>query len=162
MKFRENTKRTVRIKYLPFNYKGVDLFLPMVNVCLKHKGHDVPSLALIDSGATSTFIPLSIAQLLELELRNLNSNVAGAGGSFQSYSANIEKISVIKGTTILAEFNHALVRIPSKKEGIPFVILGRDSIFFRYDIKFQENKQQLQLVRMQKNNYTVNKINDLQ
>ncbi len=150
MNYRKNDKRTVRIKYMPFNYKGVNRFLPMVHICLKHNGYDIPSIALIDSGATSTFIPLSLAELLEIELKNPNNNVSGAGGSFQSYITPIERISVIKGTTALTEFENITVRIPSEKDGIPFVVLGRDSIFLRFDIKFQENIQQIQLQRKQK------------
>ncbi len=151
MKIRKNTKRSVRIKYILFNHKGIDRYLPMVNVCLKHKGHDIQSTALIDSGATSTFIPLSLAQLLELELKNSNNNVSGAGGEFQSYLTNIEEIDVIKGQILLTKFENLRVRVPTEKDGIPFVVLGRDSIFFRYNIKFQESKQQIQLQKPKRN-----------
>lgn len=147
MRFRKNSIRSIRIKYLLFNYKGVDRYLPMVHVLLKHKGIEIPSTALIDSGVTSPFIPLELARLLDIKLENPNNNVAGAGGDFQSYATFIGKLSVIKNLTTLAEFENLHIRVPAKEDGVPFVVLGRDSIFYKYDIKFQESLSQVQLLR---------------
>ncbi len=150
MKRRVNDKRDVRIKYLSFTYKGVPRRLPMVQVCLTHKGIDIPSTALIDSGATSTFIPLSLAKLLNLELKDPNNNVEGAGGSFSSYLTIVGKLTVLKINRILTDFDNLIVRVPAKDDGVPFVVLGRDSIFRKFDIKFQENLQQLHLQKIKK------------
>lgn len=151
MKFRNSTKRNVRIKYILFNYKGIDGYLPMIHVCLKHKGLDIQSTALIDSGATSTFVPLEMAKLLDITLENPNNNVSGVGGKLQSYLTSIGKISVIKGQTLLSEFTNMGIRVPTKDDGIPFIILGRDSIFLKYDIKFQESLSQIQLLKKKSN-----------
>ena len=150
MKRRVDDKRDVRMKYLSFTYKGIPRLLPMVRVCLTHKGVDIPSTALIDSGATSTFIPLSMAKLLGMELKDANNNVEGAGGSFSSYDTIIGKLTVLKVNKILTEFSNLSVRVPAKNDGIPFVVLGRDSIFRKFNIKFQENLQQIHLQKVKK------------
>ena len=150
MKHRSNDKRDIRIKYLSFTYKGGARRLPMVQVCLTHKKIDIPSTALIDSGATSTFIPLSLAKLLNLELKDSDNNVDGAGGPFSSYLTIVGKLTVLKINNVLTYFDNLEVRVPSKDDGVPFVVLGRDSIFRKFDIKFQENLQQLHLQKMKK------------
>ncbi len=70
----------------------------------------------------------------------------GPGGDFQSYFTMIGKLLVIKNQTTLAEFDNLRVRVPTKEDGVPFVVLGRDSIFFKYDIMFQESLSQIRLV----------------
>ena len=150
MNLRQNTKCNVKIKYLAYGHK-IYQYLPMVHIILSNKKENIFStIALVDSGATSTFIPLQIAELLEIELKEQNNDVSSAGGRFSSYITKINRMFIINGSTKLAKFKNPVIRVPIKDEGIPFVILGRDSIFQKFDIKFQESKQQLQLRKRKK------------
>ncbi len=145
MRTRKNIKRDTRIKYLIYKSGDMVSFLPMVNIVLTHKGICFHTVALVDSGATSTFIPLCLSKELGIELKVKNDHVTGAGGNFSAYITKIENLKVIKGQTTLTEFNNLIIRVPSKEDGIPFIILGRDSIFRRFSIRFDEHKQELHL-----------------
>ena len=50
----------------------------MVHVKLIHKKQDLKTVALIDSGATSNFLPREIAEILDLDLTKPPKNAVGA------------------------------------------------------------------------------------
>lgn len=59
---RKITKRDIRIKYLPDEVGNMIRYLPLVHIILTHKKTCIYTVALIDSGATSTFIPSNFAK----------------------------------------------------------------------------------------------------
>jgi len=144
MRYERSTK-SIRVKYLRYESNGIVRYLPMVHIVLTNDDVVLPTIGLVDSGATSTFIPLCMAQLLKLGLSEKNDDVTGAGGNFISYVTKIEKIDIVKHTKVFVSFENQIIRVPEHEDGIPFVILGRDSIFRRLTIKFEEDKQQIQL-----------------
>jgi len=99
--------------------------------------------ALIDSGATGTFAPLEFIELLGIPLPTESELTVGAGGSFNSYRIQLDLIECLKANTPFSSFRNSLVRVPTTYDIIPYVVLGRDTIFTSFDITFRENKQQI-------------------
>ena len=52
---------------------------------------------MVDSGATGTFMPLELTQVLNMTLPTNTNNAVGAGGVFHTYNMKIDCIEVIKG-----------------------------------------------------------------
>lgn len=141
---------TIRCNYISYDdpitnhvYK-----LPMVHVKLTHGSKSIKSVALVDSGATSNFLPREIAELLEISLTEPPDNAVGAGGVFKNIKSKIEKVVLVKGIdSAYDEFTNLYVLVPVLPDTLPYFILGRDSIFRRFDIKFQERQEKLTLKR---------------
>jgi len=115
--------------------------LPLVHVRIKHGGESLRTIALVDSGATCSFLPRDIADLLDVEFPSETRESVGAGGLFQTYLCEIDMIEVLKGTRICTQFKNIKVFIPVEYDAIPYAILGRDSIFLEHDITFREHRQ---------------------
>ena len=58
----------------------------------------------------------------------------------------MNRIILMKGNTVLNEISNPRIRVPVKAE-LPYVILGRDTIFKKYKIRFEENEKQLWLIQ---------------
>jgi len=136
-------KGTFTCKYLSFYDPKLkrNFRLPLVHIRLKNKDNSIRTDALVDSGATATFIPIELAEILELELPEKTSDAVGAGGTFSTYACEIDQIDVLKGTRIFCSIKNMRISIPKKLDVIPHSILGRDSIFWKNDITFRERKQ---------------------
>jgi hypothetical protein len=104
-----------------------------------NKGTSMKSFALIDSGATTSFLPKELADILSIDPIKEKISATGAGGDFTTWLGSL-KIEVIKGTSICWT-NNVIFNIPDEDKRIPYVILGRDSIFKDYDISFKENNE---------------------
>lgn len=121
------------------------VILPMVNVVLTHKGMEIKTPALIDSGATTTFVPDEIADLLGLD-KSEKSGAIGAGGDFETWLCEIDKISIMKNENVFVDLYHNVVNVPLKQDAIPYMILGRDTVFSKNDITFFENRKKIKFV----------------
>lgn len=137
--------------------------LPLIQVRLSANEKAFKTIALVDSGATASFIPRYATEVLELNQLNLldllgpgvrNADyekdeivVVGAGGSFRTYLVKIEKISLMKGQQIFAEFEECVVHVPAGSAEIPYMVLGRDSVFKEFNITFQEKKEKIVMRR---------------
>lgn len=121
-------------RYLSYESEGERFRLPMLSVRLKGPSGSFRTAALVDSGSTATFIPPEFARIIGLE-KGEESEATGAGGKFRTrlVTATIEILK--SGLVIEAE-----VHVPVKEGRIPYAILGRDTIFLRYDITFRENR----------------------
>jgi hypothetical protein len=62
----------------------------------------------------------------------------GAGGKFENTIRNVT-IQILRGRGVVAEFPDFPVYVPTEQDRIPYVVLGRDSIFRKFDITFREN-----------------------
>lgn len=147
-RFRRSSK--IRCKYLSWSNPktGKTHRLPMLHVRLANNGISFRTTALIDSGATTTFIPTEMAQALELNLNQDPDDAIGAGGTFKNIIADIQKISLVKGRdSIFDEFTDVKVFVPVKTDAIPYMVLGRDLLFKRYDIMFEELNLKVTLKR---------------
>ena len=100
--------------------------------------------ALVDSGATSTLIPKEMADLLpSLEYEEPGVEVTGAGSRFSARQAKLKRITLIKNVTPFANFVEVKVLIPDSEGILPYVILGRDFVFRRFDITFYERRRKI-------------------
>lgn len=151
MSSRFRHRSTISFSYLSY-YEPVTkerFKLPLVNVRLIHKTIAIKTIALVDSGSTSNFLPLELAEVLQLDLSNAPEDAVGAGGNFESISTIIGKCRIIKGkNAIVEEFPNLLLHIPVKAGTLPYMVLGRDSIFRRFDIRFQERNEKFILKRI--------------
>lgn len=120
----------------------------MLHVKLTHGSSSFSTVALIDSGATTTFIPTEMAEALGMNLTRPPSDAVGAGGTFSNIASELEKLSLVKGrTSIFDEFFNVRVWVPANEGTIPYMVLGRDHLFKRYDIEFEERNEKVTLTR---------------
>ena len=151
MSSRFRHRSTISFSYLSYDDPVTQgrFKLPLVNVRLIHKTRSIKTIALVDSGSTSNFLPHELAEVLQLDLSNAPEAVVGAGGNFESISTIVGKCRIIKGkNSIVEEFLNLLLHIPVKVGTLPYMVLGRDSIFRRFDIRFQERNEKLILKRI--------------
>ena len=71
------------------------------------------------------------------------SQAVGAGGMFGTYKVKIDKIEVLKGRFPFCSFENWTVLVPDKEGAIPHAVLGRDSIFRKFDVTYRENKEEI-------------------
>jgi predicted aspartyl protease len=99
---------------------------------------------LVDTGATTTFIPKEIADLLDLIPSGDNVvhlEASGAGGRFPTTPVTLKRLTLVKNISPFAEFVEVPAMIPDQDDVLPYVILGRDRVFKRFNITFQERRR---------------------
>ena len=140
--FRPNYKRAIACSYLNFYDPRLkrNFRLPLVHIRIKHAETVFRTDALVDSGATGTFFPAELVDILGISLPKETSLALGAGGEFPTYVTKIDLIQILKGTNSFCEFEDKTVSVPTRAGMIPHVVLGRDSIFQCYDITFREKQ----------------------
>ncbi len=128
-------------------YEGgkMPIYLPMVGVVMSHNDNILTASGLIDSGSNITIVPLRLARLLEIELKEQDDSVMGVGGNVNMHLAKVDSFTIIEEKMTLAKFDDQVVRVSTSKNTSRFIILGRNSIFRRFDIKFQETQKMMQL-----------------
>lgn len=141
MNYRQEGRNDVRIKYVV----GKNNSLPMVHVILGHKKY-YPTVALVDSGAQISVITKTVADAIGIKLPTKIDTMLGPGGNFQIYTCKINKIVLTKDRVVLNELINPTVRVPLV-DNLDFSILGRDTIFKKYKIRFEENDQQFWLIQ---------------
>ena len=143
-------RSTIRCNYISYNdpISRTVFRLPMLHVRLAHGTKSLKSVALVDSGATTNFIPRELAEILELDLTKPPRDAVGAGGPFSNIESRIEKVILVKGVnSIYDEFRNVFTYVPQKPQTLPYMILGRDTLFRRFDIKFHERQEKVTLKR---------------
>lgn len=99
--------------------------LPIVHIGLASEKAAYDTIALIDSGATTTHIPREDAEILQLEykkddrgeLRRMNTQ--GAGGDFMCNLATIKKLDVMKKLKPFTTFRSIEVLVPESRVALP-------------------------------------------
>ena len=97
---------------------------------------------MVDSGATTTFIPPELAEAVALTKVSSDSEgvkATGAGGTFPNDLFDYS-IDILKGDSTFLRISGAAF-VPREKDRIPYAVLGRDNLFKIYDITFREQKQ---------------------
>jgi len=117
------------------------ILLPLIQVELASDTEQLTTVGLLDSGATTSFIPYEIADILELIPEEPHpSDVVTAGGSASFFPVRLKRLSLLAGGKIFSDFPNLTIGVPSKRErDLPYVILGRKEIFKRFHITFKEN-----------------------
>lgn len=65
-----------------------------------------------------------------------------AGGASKAKIAKVDLIEVFSGFKKFCKFEDIQVIVPNP-DTIPYVVLGRDSIFMEYDIEYREHKEHI-------------------
>ncbi|MDI6884553.1 MAG: retropepsin-like aspartic protease [Hadesarchaea archaeon] len=135
---------SVICRYLSFTEpkSNITFRLPLVHTRLKSGGKAIKTIALIDSGATDSFVPLELIEILGLRTQYEQAKeieVVGAGGVFKARKVKIDLIEVLKSTIVFCDFRNIEVLVLE----LPYTILGRNSIFQEFDITFREKHQHI-------------------
>jgi len=118
--------------------------LPLVHIRIESPEESIETDALVDSGATKTLIPKEIAELLpSLKYEERSIEVTGAGGLFSAKITKLKKLTLIKNVTPFANFVQVEVLVPDYEGILPYVVLGRDHVFRRFNIAFHEKRRKL-------------------
>jgi len=111
----------------------------MVHLRVANEDVSLRTTALVDSGATCSFIPQDLAEALDLPVMETET-VVGGGGRFEAYHTRAD-LSVLKGYSPILEYPGCEVLVPTTKAGLPYVVLGRDTVFQSVQIIFRERDQ---------------------
>ena len=142
-------------RYLSFTDPrlGRTFRLPLVHIRLRHRNTSLRTDALVDSGATATFVPIDLMNVLGFDLRpegeaqtnqrHKKQAAVGAGGRFETYVKKIDSIEVLKGMMVFCDFSNVTVLVPTRRDAIPPAVLGRDTIFRKFDITYREDREQI-------------------
>ena len=141
---------SVSYRYIPYEFEGKRLRIPAASVVLRNPSlqdaatETFETFALIDSGATTSFLPLEMAKGLGLALGD-EGEARGAGGRFKTWLVEAE-VALIKGRKVYDSATGPFL-IPQEADAIPYAILGRDWLFKRFRITFDERQHMLTLRR---------------
>lgn len=146
---------------LVFKYKGIPRWdiegnqvlvkKPVIEVTFRRFGErkdtesnrELRMLALVDSGADWSFIPLEIAEALRLDIDKSDNKILTIAGEEQVYQTQVYveiprrgKLPVTVGTV------NAYVMPHESGEHVPqFIILGRKDFFEKFEVTINENAQ---------------------
>lgn len=125
------------------------ILLPLIHVELVSATEHFTTTALLDSGATLSFIPYEMAEILGLipTTKPTPIPVSTAGGTSRFFPVRLERLSLLVGGKIFSDFSDVSVLVPTRPEhDLPYVILGRDTIFTRFHVTFKEKVKKFVLV----------------
>lgn len=154
----ESQVRKTVCKYLVYSYKTSDgslrtIRLPLVQVYLKSPVANTNTIGLVDSGATKTILPQEYGEILSLQYekdasgRLLRSETIGAGGTFFCLVATLQKLALKRDVVPFCTLTNVPVLVAEPEGALPYVILGRDYVFSRFDITFHERRQKMTFTR---------------
>jgi hypothetical protein len=137
----------VKCRYLDYRLPNSRvIFLPVIHVELTSETQEFTAIGLLDSGATTSFIPYEIAEILEILPKQRRCiEVETAGGPCGFFSVTLKKLSLLAGGRKYSEFPDINLLVPAPEKDLPYVILGRDYVFKRFHITFKENIQKFEL-----------------
>ena len=134
----------IEFPYLRFSKK--DEFRPFIPISIHFKRGTVRTIALLDSGADFTFIPIKIARRVGLSLSTKRMReVHGVGGSIDAYMTHATLIFYFDEKQEFA-LNKVPVLVP-EDEDFSYTLLGRDSIFNEFIITFDEYDKKITFER---------------
>lgn len=113
--------------------------MPVLPIVIHGVRNHIPVPAIVDSGADYTFIPVSFASHLGIELSKcLREDVNTAGGVSAQYiwqaglDAEVQQLGVT-------------VHLKTAFSETPFVVLGREDFFASFKVAFDQRAQQFTL-----------------
>lgn len=133
-------------KYLFFTLDRHRVAFPLVHVRLRGRKGTLRTVALADSGSTATFVPVELAQEVGLKLRP-GPTAGGGGGNFGTFEGKMT-LEVLHNGKVIHRFPRLPISVPRGAGRIPYVVLGRDSIFRAFTLTFNEHKGALTLRRV--------------
>lgn len=149
---RQTDKIVFKYKAIPrWNKKGnpVKIKKPVIEVTFRRfseskakDNREIRMLALVDSGADVSFIPLEIAQALRLDIDESEEQILTIAGIANVFQTKVHVEIPRKGKLpIHVGMIHADV-MPQESEHAPeYVILGRKDFFEKFEVTINENSQ---------------------
>jgi len=108
--------------------------VPLIPIELSRMDKKMLTDALIDSGAATTLISCELGEALGLKHRGEVRKITGAGGKesiIHMHDLDVE----LMGEKLNFKFG-----LPQRRGDTPYTILGRDTIFERFEIKFRQKE----------------------
>lgn len=138
----------IKCRYISYRLpNGRVLFLPLIHVEVSSENEALTTIALLDSGATMSFLPYEIADILGANLMTGNPiGVETAGGACDFRPLILKKLCLLSGGNPCSEFRNMHMLVPSPDKDLPYVILGRDYVFKRFHVIFRENVRRFELI----------------
>jgi hypothetical protein len=126
---------------------GHMIHLPLIHVEVTSENAILTTTALLDSGATMSFLPYEITEILGITpVKGVQIGVSTAGGACDFNPLRLKKLCLLFGGKPCAEFRNMRMLTPSPdKEDLPYIILGRDYVFKRFHVTFRENVRRFEL-----------------
>lgn len=131
---------------ISFNYRGTKIgdsivLRPVIPITLDYKGNILQTEGIIDSGSDITMVTRTLAEGLGIDIKGSQNEVGGITGK-------IKTIFDVINMRINESFNLPATKIfiPSENdEDIDQVILGRNPLFEKFDIIFEERFKRVTL-----------------
>lgn len=144
--------RTLTFKYVRDTLEGKIVYRPRVEIRLSNGDRNFRIAMLVDSGADTSFIPLEVAEILNLKLSEKKKS-RSASGPFETAQSTVNA-DLIKGTQRIP-LGQIVVIVPTKKiddENLDtYALLGRKEFFRKFDVTFREASHKL-ILRLPKRN----------
>ena len=141
--------RIITLPFLSYPDSGSAYMFPMIQVTLVHLNRVWTTVALIDSGSMTSFMPRNIAEFLGLDLGREPAYATGVGGDFPQITTRIDRCRLVnRRDVVFEEFADLQVHVPLERNALNFMILGRDSIFRKFNTTFMEVSKKTVLKRI--------------
>ena len=135
------------IEFPYFRFSVSDKYRPYIPICIHYNGQSANTIALLDSGADFTIIPLFLAKRIGLDLANQELiNISSIAQEMDVYTTRADIIFYLEENQEYTIKNVRII-VPNRSE-YNHTILGRESIFEEFLITFDEYNKKVILERL--------------
>lgn len=143
--FRDREKpKVITFKYVRDKFNNIIVPRPRVEIVLRNGEKVFRLVMLVDSGADTSFIPLEVAEILELKLGKTHTS-RSASGPFETAQSQCHA-ALAKGISVISLGDLPLT-IPTQKiddqNVLSYALLGRRPFFNLFDVTFRENSLEI-------------------
>lgn len=137
---------------LQYKYKQIDrgklgtIYTPSIPITLKYENNSLDTIALVDSGADLSLIPMAIAKHLGIRLEGEPSETKGIGGSVRAYES---KVTVIVGRGRETHRITIPIKILDREDDDIPVLLGREGFFTHFVVTLDQGEKRITLKHKQ-------------
>lgn len=122
----------------PYKIDAQRNYYPIIPLSLKLNGKKKEFFALVDSGATVSIFRSEVADSLGIDIQSGKEiYLGGVGGRIKGYIHKVEMETAGKKFLCPIVFSHEYL--------VSFNLLGREGVFKRFRVIFEEKKNQLKL-----------------
>lgn len=135
------------IRYLRVDLSPLTDVAPVVEMRLSWKGRSQLVWMLMDTGATVSIVPPSVAEELQLETKPLPHPVKGVGGSVAVRTSKVHAQLVRPDTTGRLGPSWLLdpLMVAPSEETLPMPLLGRKPFLLHHELTVREDRQEFVL-----------------
>lgn len=137
---RDFVNHALTFKYIKDIRKDSIVYRPRVEIRFSNKEKSFKLAMLVDSGADISLLPLEVAEILELDMKDKCSS-SSASENFETWTSTVNA-ELMKGNKSY-NLGRMEIRIPTKKTHENNInshaLLGRSLFFRKFDVTFREN-----------------------